>query len=338
MTVVTLEIGSAYLNALMPKSNPNKLVFIRISKEVAAIMVGEDSTLHQDGTLVVELDRALYGCIESALLWHKALSGSLGKIGFNPNPHDICVLNRTNKDGKATIGIYVDDLMLICSSPTLAEAIILDLEREYKQLKITRGAKHNNLGMVMDFSTEGVVKINKSGMIEEITRTPGVELLTKTVGATEENPKTPCHDLLLRTTEDSPLLDQPLCKIVHSITAKILFVASRGRPDLLTFISFMTKRVLHPTQEDGRKLLRALHYLAHTSKLGLTLGYIGKPTISVYIDASFGVHQDRKSHTGVFTTLGRGAVYTKSTTQKIKTTSSCEAELVAVSKGLQQSL
>ena len=150
------------------------------------------------------------------------------------------------RDGKATIGICVDDLLLICSSPTLAEAIILDLEREYKQLKITRGAKNNYLGMVMDFSTEGVVKINQSGMIEEITRTPGVELLTKTIGATEENPKTSCHDLLFRTTEDSPLLDQPLCKIVLSITAKILFVA-KGRPDLLTFTSFMTKRILHPT-------------------------------------------------------------------------------------------
>ena len=342
MTVVTLDIGSAYLNALMPKSNPNKLVFMRISKEVAAIMVGVDSTftpfIHQDGTLIIELDRALYGCIESALLWHKELSGFLSKIGFQPNPQDICVLNRVNKEGKATIGIYVDDLLLTCSSPTLAEAIVLDLEREYKQLKITRGARRNYLGMVLDFSTKGVVKINQSGMIEEITRTPGVELLSKAVGATEENPKTPCHDLLFRMTEDSPPLDQPLCKIVHSITAKILFVANRGRPDVLTFISFMTKRVLHPTQEDGRKLLRALHYLARTSELDLTLGYTGAPTISVYIDASFGVHQDRKSHTGVFTTLGRGAVYTKSTTQKINTTSSCEAELVAVSKGLQQSL
>ena len=38
------------------------------------------------------------------------------------------------------------------------------------------------------------------------------------------------------------------------------------------------------------------------------------------------------------TTLGIGAYYTKSTTQKINTTSSCEAELVALSKGLQQSL
>ena len=37
-------------------------------------------------------------------------------------------------------------------------------------------------------------------------------------------------------------------------------------------------------------------------------------------------------------TLGTGAFYTKSTTQKINTTSSCEAELVALAKGLQQSL
>ena len=43
--------------------------------------------------------------------------------------------------------------------------------------------------------------------------------------------QTPCHDLLFRTTEDSPLLDQPLCKIVHSIKVKILFIANRGCPD-----------------------------------------------------------------------------------------------------------
>ena len=45
-----------------------------------------------------------------------------------------------------------------------------------------------------------------------------------------------------------------------------------------------------------------------------------------------------KSHTGVLCTLGTSAFYTKSTTQKINTTSSYEADLVALSKGLQQSL
>ena len=50
----------------------------------------------------------------------------------------------------------------------------------------------------------------------------------------------------------------------------------------------------------------------------------------VFIDASFATHTD--------CTLGIGAFYTKSTSQKINTTSSCEAELVALAKGLQQSL
>lgn len=340
--VTTIDIGSAYLNASMPKTNPSKLVFMRISKEVSEIMVGIDKNFarftHTDGTLVVELDKALYGCIESALLWYKELTRFLTKIGFKANPYDICVMNRVTKTGLATIGIYVDDILLTCSHPSIADKIIQDLEDEYKQLKITRGATHNYLGMVMDFSHKGVVKVSQAGMVEEITRAPGVAALKEAVGPTDDNPKTPCTEMLFKSSEDSPALTTALAKIVHSITARILFVANRGRPDLLPFISFMTKRVLHPTHEDGRKLLRALQYLARTSQLDLTLGYAGTPTISVYIDASFGVHQDRKSHTGVFVTLGTGALYTKSTTQRINTTSSCEAELVAISKGLQQSL
>jgi hypothetical protein len=47
---------------------------------------------------------------------------------------------------------------------------------------------------------------------------------------------------------------------------------------------------------------------------------------------------NRKSHTGVYATLGKGGFYTKSTCQKINITSSCETEIVALAKGLQQSI
>ena len=53
-------------------------------------------------------------------------------------------------------------------------------------------------------------------------------------------------------------------------------------------------------------------------------------TIRTYIDASFAVHSDFKSHTGACITMGIGCLYT--------TTSSCQAELVALAKGLQQSI
>lgn len=138
-------------------------------------------------------------------------------------------MNRTTKAGKATIGIYVDDILLTCSHPSLADTIIQDLEKEYKQLKVTRGTTHNYLGMILDFTHKGVVHICQSGMIEEITRAPGVDTLTAALGLTEENPKTPGFEYLFRSSDHSPVLDPPLIEIVHSLTARILFVANRAR-------------------------------------------------------------------------------------------------------------
>ena len=57
-------------------------------------------------------------------------------------------------------------------------------------------------------------------------------------------------------------------------------------------------------------------------------------TIRTYIDASFAVHSDYKSHTGICISLGVGIYYAKSTAQKINNTSSCQAEMMALAKGL----
>jgi hypothetical protein len=50
-----------------------------------------------------------------------------------------------------------------------------------------------------------------------------------------------------------------------------------------------------------------------------------------YVDASYGVHGDGKSHTGMLLTLGKGSILAKSKKQKIVVKSSTEAELVAAS-------
>ena len=61
-------------------------------------------------------------------------------------------------------------------------------------------------------------------------------------------------------------------------------------------------------------------------------------TIPTYIDAPFAVHLDSKSQTEICISLGVGVCYAKSTAQKIRTASSCQAEMVALAKGLQQSI
>ena len=53
--------------------------------------------------------------------------------------------------------------------------------------------------------------------------------------------------------------------------------------------------------------------------------------IHTYVDASYGVHADGKSHTGGVISIGSGAAFVKSSKQKLVSKSSTEAELIALS-------
>ena len=61
-------------------------------------------------------------------------------------------------------------------------------------------------------------------------------------------------------------------------------------------------------------------------------------SITAYVDAPFAVHPDTRSHKGEMITLGKGALYSGSSTQKLNTKSSAESEVVALSDALPQVL
>ena len=84
--VVVTDVTCAYLNAAMPKSNPDKLVFVRIDAFITSMLITVDPSMKKfvtiSGTLIVELDKALYGCIESARLWFNEITSTLKNMGF----------------------------------------------------------------------------------------------------------------------------------------------------------------------------------------------------------------------------------------------------------------
>jgi hypothetical protein len=57
-----------------------------------------------------------------------------------------------------------------------------------------------------------------------------------------------------------------------------------------------------------------------------------------WVDASFAVHKDMKSHTGGSTTLGKGMGYNVSSKQKLNSRSSTESELIGVNDVMPQVL
>ena len=120
----------------------------------------------------------------------------------------------------------------------------------------------------------------------------------------------------------------------HHLTAKLLYLSKRTRPDLLTAVAFLCTRVQSPDTDDWKKVGSCLQYLQDSAELKYTLSANGTWIIRWWIDASYGVHPDLKSHTGAAMSMGQGCVYSMSRRQKLNTRSSTEAELVGVNDAM----
>ena len=318
--VSTKDVGSAYLNAKMEKD-----VFMTLQPTLAKIMVEVDgkygSCLRSDGSLVVKLDKALYGCIESSKLWYDDLSSFLKSIGFAENAKDKCVFNIVRKGSQLTVCIYVDDLLCTSVSGDNMQWIDGALRAKYKEVSTNEGKVHSYLGQSFDFRREGECKVSMVGYTSDLLE--DYKVTGKRV--------TPAAENLFEINDSMERLPDAASKVFHSRVAKLLYLAMRVRPDILLAVSFLSTRVTKSTQEDWEKLERVLMYLNMTADLGILLRADEGLQIRGHIDASFAVHMDMKGQSGAMITVGTGPVSVSSKKQGLVTKSSTEAELVAIS-------
>jgi len=265
--------------------------------------------------------------MKSALLFYRKLVADLLSLGFTINPYDPCVANKTINGKQMTICWHVDDLFIGHVDPTVVTSFINWLAQRYdtndKKLNVVRGHKHDYLGMNLDFSTTGEVKID---MINYATKI--IDAFPETIAGVQS---TPASDRLfqVRPPEAAKFLPEEQARAFHHTTAQLLFL-SRVRRDIQTTVAFLTTRVKKPDEDDWGKLKRVLRYLRSTRYLKLTLSAESLTNIIWYIDASHQLHDDCKGHTGSLLTFGRGATTSSSTKHKIPSKSSCESEIIGL--------
>ena len=141
--VMTIDVEGAYLHCPIKED-----VYMRLDKHVSKLLVEIDSTYEQfvtrDGTIIVKLDKALYGLVESARLFYEHLTGSLIKLGFAVNPYDVCVFNRLSEEGvQPTVCFHVDDLLVTCADANMNDRLAHELNEVYPNLKVHRGDVHD---------------------------------------------------------------------------------------------------------------------------------------------------------------------------------------------------
>ena len=175
--------------------------------------------------------------------------------------------------------------------------------------------------MTMDFNEQGSVSLTMEKYVQDIFEEYPV---TRTAA-------TPATQSLFEINADSELLRGKDKEIFHTCVAKLLYLAKRVRPDIITPIAFLTTRVGCSTVDDWKKLIRVLEYLNADRSLGIRISPGHTIALEAYIDASFAPHKDAKSHTGAVIALGKGPIYVRSGKQRLVSKSSAEAELIGVS-------
>jgi hypothetical protein len=87
--------------------------------------------------------KALYGKLQSALLFCKKLIKDLATIGFKTNPYDPCVANRMVKGKQPAVTWHVDDLKSSHVNPKVNDDFLIWLEKQSAQSRTSRKISHS---------------------------------------------------------------------------------------------------------------------------------------------------------------------------------------------------
>ena len=285
--------------------------------------------VRKDGTMLVKLNKALYGLIEAPRRWHETATDKLISIGFKQSSIEPCLYIYRRGDVMCYAVRYVDDVFYATNSKEFSDYLQFELNKDFPGIKWKGGLEQEYVGMEMAFLSDRSVEIKMTGINDLIESTNTIGFADSPAGD---------HLFTVKSEEEAEYLDKASAKAFHTTVAKCLYLGKRIRPDILTTVSFLCTRVLKPDQDDYAKLMRLLKYINKTKDESLRIKVTDDMQITAYIDASYAVHPDMKSHGGLCITLGEGSVLSKSYKIRMNTKSSTEAELIAASDNLGEAM
>ena len=325
--VAIFDVPGAFLQTEMPQGKHVILIirdaFVDILCEVNPEYRQHVRIVNGKKILYVKILRAIYGCIESAMLWYNLYVKTLKDMGFELNPYDKCTANKIINGKQCTILFHVDDNKLSHEDPNVVTEILNKVTDHFGDLVTTRGDAHDFLGIGIKIRKDGLVAIEQHKHIEESLKTFG-PTFTHYVSS-------PCAQHLWHVNDKAEKLSVEDSELFHSVVEKLLHITKRSRPDIETAVAFLITRVSKSDVDDWKKLKRVMTWLRQTKGDVRLIGAKSVQELYTWIDAAFAVHDNMRSQTGGVMSFGHGMIHCRSNKQKLNTKSSTEDELVGTS-------
>ena len=252
--IMVLDVPNAFIQTEIPESGNDERIIMKITGVLVNMLVELDPEVYgkhvvfenKRKVLYVVVLRAIYGMLESALLFYKKFRKDLETIGFIFNPYDPCVANRTIEGSQHTIRFHVDDVMSSHMSSKVNDEFKNWMNKNYGsycEVKESRGKIHDYLGMKFDFTEKGKVKIRMEEYVKNMIKDFPVELKDN------DTAPTPAANNLFEKGKRK-FLDKKRSEEYHTCVAKGLFLAKRARPDIHPAIAVLSTRVVEPNESD----------------------------------------------------------------------------------------
>jgi hypothetical protein len=273
----------------------------------------------QEG-MVLLLLKALYGLRRSPRLWQKHIKKTLVELGLQQATEDGCLYS----NDYLLVLFFVDDFVTICHPNhrgelvKFKEALLQRYEmRDFGELnwflgiRIVRDRQQRKLWLCQD------------SYVDKITHRYHLEDMRP--------PRTPMSPATVLERFDG----QATAKEIHLYQQKgsLLYAAIVTRPDVAGAASKLSEHLLNPSPKHFEAVDKAISYLYGTRTLAIeySVDNTSSKVFTCASDAAFGDNPDRKSSQGYLFKLFGGPVDWKAGKQKTVTTSTTEAELLAVS-------
>ncbi len=239
-----IDIVAAYLNGELEEE-----VFMRQPE-----MFVDKANPHK----VCKLKKALYGLKQAGREWNRKIDDILRSIGFERSFTDGCVYHRIKADNIAVIVLYVDDMLVACSSEKLIEGIVSDLNANVEA--IDRGPIQYFLGMEISRDSPcGNIQLHQSRFTEELLKEWGM------FDCKSSSTPLPCGTVLNKCENKncSEVFDT---QTYQSRIGSLTYLAMISRPDIAHTVSKLSQFNSHPHNDHFVAAKHALRYLIGTTK------------------------------------------------------------------------
>ena len=273
---------------------------------------------------IVHLLKSIYGLPMALAKFREHSDTTLKNMGFIPTVSDPRIYVKFYPDGtRAYISVHVDDLGIAASNMKRINEIKSDLQKVYK-LQFNTDFNYYLGMLIWRDRPNRIIKVSQPGYIIDLIETFNVD--------TSHRPLTPMLDVPRPVvSEQNPLLNTEQHIEYQSKIGSCLWIDNSTRPDCLFAINILSRYTYSPTINDMKAVDRVLQYIASTPEHGLIFSSTEGVVLYGTVDASYGNHEDRKSHSGCTLHIGRnsGAFLSRSKKQTVTADSSTVAELIA---------